>query len=333
MPPEPTSADLGFPVQYVPADASVKGYYSSQYGAMSANAAAERKALEIDWFVVHDTEGYWPSDRDYLQVGHDASARAVIAPDGTVAIMVPLDEIAWTGGSGISNARGVHYEVSGFAKYGYTHEQYKALAALIIHDSGRIPNAPQLRYVGRSGQRGIIAHSDIPNPRPTSHPEYCGAWGGQSCHGDPGSKFDWSKLEGLIQALSQTAPPPPPVEFFPQTGHSMHHSFLAFYQWLRSCQRQGVPGALLLAGYPETDEIVNVPLKAGDPPAAAMQLLERGTLIYEPGNTAPWDVHFAMHWQTVAAIIHALDNGLATPQDLGLKVITAADGTKGLAVL
>jgi N-acetyl-anhydromuramyl-L-alanine amidase AmpD len=305
---------------------------------MSANAAAERRALEIDWFVVHCTEGYWPSDRDYLQRGHDASARAVIAPDGTLALMVPLDEIAWTGGSGLVNARGVHYELSGFASHGFSHAQYVALAALLVDDYRRIDaarhgGAPPLRYVGRSGERGIIGHSDIPNPRPASHADYCGPWGGSACHHDPGPRFDWAKLEGLIQVRLAAAPAALAAEFFPQTGRTMQLGFREFYQWLRQCTRHGVSAELLLAGYPETDELAGVPLRPGEPPAAAMQILERAALIYEPRNSAPWDIHLAMHWQTVAAIIHALEQGFARPEDLNLRVIVTPDGEKGLAVM
>lgn len=205
----PTAADLGYPVQVVWADASVTGPYEG----VQPEWAAQRKRMGIRWQVVHDTEGWWPTDRDYLQRGNDASARAVIAPDGTVCIMAPLDEIAWTGGSSLYNALGAHYELSGFAHIGYSDAQYRALAALMVFDNRQMQPAPPLRYVGRSGANGIIAHADIPNPIPGVRCN--GQWGGASCHSDPGPKFDWTRLAGYINDIVQGAPVPTPGAAIP----------------------------------------------------------------------------------------------------------------------
>lgn len=328
---EPTAAALGAAVQIKYTDLD----YTEGHRALGA----------IRHHVVHDTQGWWPSDRDYLYNNDRASATWVIAPDGTLVYMVPLDYGPWTGGNGAYNEDGIHYELSGWEAYGYTHAQYQSLAAAIVWSDAQLPAAskPPIVYVGRTGAAGILAHSDIPNPNPPNPDpkQYCGPWGGRSCHTDPGPRFDWTKLVGLIAARQAavggtTAVPEETVRHFPETGHNMHLGFLSFYKWLAERPRGEAPAELLTSGYPLTDELgqadADLTLKPGDAPVAAVQILERATYLYEPANSAPWDVHYAKHWQSVGAIIAAIEAGRLEPSAVGLDVVTTADGRRALAV-
>lgn len=283
---EPTAADLGVPVKTVAADDSVKG----RYDPMPANAEATRAALNaIDWWIVHDTEGTYDTDVQYITKGHDASARAVIAPDGTVVLMVPLGEIAWTAGSSLYNLRGVNYEVSGFASKGYADAQYHSLAALMVWDYQHVTNPPPLQYMGRGGGRGTIGHQDIPNPTPPSDPDYCGPWGGHSCHADPGAKFDWPKLQREVDArLAAVNGQPPPADKLVIPGGFGFGFVFGFKSWVETIARARNPndmnaGALSVIGYPTEDEWAGVD-------GNSYQRCERGTLQYNPNNQPPFDI-------------------------------------------
>ena len=97
----------------------------------------------------------------------------------------------------------------------------------------------------------------------------------------------WRRLLGVIDhflAEPQPTPEPSDRRVVPETGAALIFGFKGFYERL---EQAGL--ALLVLGYPLADErpvqgIVGV---------QAAQRFERGWLVYEPANAAPWDVHLA----------------------------------------
>lgn len=173
----PTQADIGFPVRV---------HWAYDVGPV-------RQLNTVNTFVVHDTEGYMQYDEPVLANNDNniASTHALIAPDGELVFMVPLEKTAWTPGNDVVARRSVNVEISGFAKKGYTDAQYRSVAAFFnwcIAQGCPIPAT----YVGKSGTAGIIGHQDVPNPYVP------GKFGGASGHTDPGPLFDWLKLTEYI---------------------------------------------------------------------------------------------------------------------------------------
>jgi hypothetical protein len=182
----PTAEEIGYPVRLHTA----------------ADLGPPRALADIRWFIVHDTEGYFPGDEAVLTSAAPPveSAHALIGRDGTLVCMVPLDRTAWTPGNDAVAVASVNAELSGFATEPYTEEQYRSLAAFFRWCARQGCTVPAA-YVGRADADGgplpdapgIIGHRDVPDP---DHP---GQWGGVAHHTDPGPHFDWQRLIALIE--------------------------------------------------------------------------------------------------------------------------------------
>lgn len=254
----PTQADIGFPVQVV----------------WAADKGPWRPLQDVKWFVVHCTEGWWPSDRDYLAAATPpvASSHVVVAPDGTLAFEVPLDITAWTAGNDYVSRHSIQVEISGFASKGFTDAQYKSVARFFVWCKNQGVNVP-FEYVGKeniNGKPGLISHADVPNPNQP------GKWGGHSGHTDPGPLFSYEKLIAEMKTVLDPVPVNE-VRYFDSTQHYLAHGFRGF--WESYGER-----ALPTFGFPISEEFT-------DANGITVQWFERARFEHQPdiaGN--PWGV-------------------------------------------
>ncbi len=180
----PTQADIGFPTRT----------------HWAADVGPTRDLGNVQWFVVHDTEGFMAGDENILTSPAlpVESAHALIDTDGSLVFMVPLDTTAWTAGNDLVSEQAIQVELSGFAAAGFPDQQYHSLAAFFRWCRGQgMVNVPAT-YIGRRDADngplpdlpGIIGHQDVPDGM--------GGWGGSKHHTDPGAFFDFTKLVTLI---------------------------------------------------------------------------------------------------------------------------------------
>ena len=116
--------------------------------------------------------------------------------------MVREDDAAWTAGHREFNLRGLNFEFEILAGVPITDEMF-ANAADVMRPILQRLNIPLL-YIGRDhglGQRGIIGHSDVPDP---NNP---GRWGGAGNHTDPGEHWNWGRFIDLLNREQPTGPP------------------------------------------------------------------------------------------------------------------------------
>lgn len=134
----------------------------------------------IDRFFCNDL----PADADpYFATicGIAVSAHALVARDGTVTQYVPFTQRAWHAGKSAYCGRtacndfSVGIELEGTDELPYAHDQYLALANLIV--------ALRNRYASLRSA-AVVGHSDIASGRKT----------------DPGPAFDWDLLRRLLAA-------------------------------------------------------------------------------------------------------------------------------------
>jgi hypothetical protein len=109
-------------------------------------------------------------------------------------------------------------------------------------------------------------------------------------------------------------PSEPAVIFVPETGKSVGNGFKTFWQGL---DKLGDNYRLLILGLPVTNEFDMVfSDDAATGKKHTVQLFQRGGLVHEEGNPAPWDNHTLMAGQLMEAYHYAAANGLiaANPQ-------------------
>lgn len=178
----PTQNDIGFPVVI----------------NLTGRDGGPRDLSTVTWAVIHDGEGSNDSVVNTLSNNTEASAHAVVAGDGTLTYMVPIDRVAFHAGNLPVNRRAVGIEQEGFAdtnKWTYTDEQYRSVAAFIRWCNSQGCQIPAV-YVGQKDsdngpfpdESGIIGHSDV--PRDDGKPGFGGDFG----HTDPGSGYDFARL-------------------------------------------------------------------------------------------------------------------------------------------
>ena len=245
----PTAQDIGYPVTV----------------RTARDQGPARAISSISWFIVHDTEGNWPSDAQYLLAPGDktASAHAVIGPAGDLWYEVPLDVTAWTPGNDAVARKSVNVELSGFASKGYTDEQYHSLATFFrwcVRQGMIVP----AKYVGKEDVPGICGHQDVANPNVAGH------WGGAGGHADPGNLFSWDKLVRYINGAAT----PNDRRYFKETQHWLALGFLAFWD---------ANGGLPIFGMPISEEFTEN--------GKTVQYLERARFEINPAVTSnPWHV-------------------------------------------
>lgn len=246
----PTQDDIGYPVQVV----------------WAADKGPWRPLSDVKWFVIHSTEGYWPSDRDYLAAATPpvASAHVVVAPDGTLAYEVPLDITAWTAGNDFVSRHSIQVEISGFASKGFTDAQYTSTARFLVWCIKQGVSVP-MEYIGKeniNGKTGLMSHADVPNPNKP------GAWGGHSGHVDPGPKFSYDKLLAEMRAAMPNVLPSD-MRYFDTTQHYIGHGFKGYWE------SYGDAKAMELFGYPLSEEFT-------DDRGITVQWFERARFEYQP---------------------------------------------------
>lgn len=119
-------------------------------------------------------------------------------------------------------------------------------------------------------------------------------WSGKNCPSCIRAEGSWGWLLGEVERLLGRGQGP--ARTFPETGRSIQFGFRAFWERL---EQEGL--ALLVLGYPVTDELPGVPV---DGVPRTVQLFERGALIWEPEHQAPWDVHLTTVDQLVQVLKH-----------------------------
>jgi N-acetyl-anhydromuramyl-L-alanine amidase AmpD len=199
---------------------------------LAADVGPQRAMSDIQWFVVHDTEGHFAGDEAVLTSAAPPveSAHFILGKqEGQCVYSVPLDYTAWTPGNDAVAVASVNVEMSGFAdgrEGGYSDYQYRKIAEIFDWCVSKgMTNVPAV-YIGRvDGDGGplpdipgIIGHMDVPDGN--------GGWGGSSHHTDPGPTWDFSRMVAGIGG----AAPPSDVRTFPETGKSITGSFKGHWE-------------------------------------------------------------------------------------------------------
>lgn len=280
----PSAADLGLPANMV-----------RIHRAASIDTGPERELNSIVWDIVHDTEGTMTSDEPELTRADSkiASCHALIGPDGEAVLCVPLNLTAWTPGNDTYAEKSMNLEISGYQSKGYTDAQYKTYAAYhrwAVSKGAKI--APS--YIRRSGAAtGVLGHQDVPNPN------VWGAYGGVSGHTDPGPRFEWNKLLGLIKGGSVMPLDLPYGAFFDSAGAlnfpvngkniPVNFGFLEYFLTLgRNVPEEKTAdrifNAVRLFGLPVEPEHT-------DPDGHSRQKFERYKMAYNPKGLYGWELY------------------------------------------
>ncbi len=141
---------------------------------------------QINYIVIHDTEGYWDGVLKLVQdptyVSWNYSLRS---SDGHVAQHVKAKDVAWHAGNWYVNAKSIGLEHEGFAAQGtwYTEAMYRSSAKLVRYLAAkyRIP----------LDRAHIIGHDNVPGTIPSTV---------QGMHWDPGPYWDWAHYFDLLGA-------------------------------------------------------------------------------------------------------------------------------------
>jgi len=234
------------------------------------------------WLILHTTEGGFDASVGWLTNPASGVSAHFVVEGERVAQLVDLGDVAWAAGNYPVNQRGVNIELVGFARQNPPVDAltFQTGAALVRELAGLlgIPLVKRSREEVLAGLPGVIGHVDVPNPYDPSR------GGGASGHTDPGPFFPWDRFLALARGEEPQGTAPDPARYFPETGYAIQFGFRAFWERLEA---QGL--AFLVLGYPLSNEERVVV----DGQERTVQLFERGALIWEPENQAPWDVHLA----------------------------------------
>ncbi|ACZ43003.1 N-acetylmuramyl-L-alanine amidase, negative regulator of AmpC, AmpD [Thermobaculum terrenum ATCC BAA-798] len=174
----------GLACNYVPA---LYTQFSSDPGDYGNYDLANRPAdgLEIQYIVIHDTEGSYASALSTFTSQSYVSAHYLIrSSDGLVTQLVPTKDVAWQAGNWYVNIHSIGIEHEGFAVEGatwYTEQMYRSSARLVRYLAARF-HIPLDRA-------HILGHDDVPGPGP--------AYQGRM-HWDPGPYWDWAHYMALL---------------------------------------------------------------------------------------------------------------------------------------
>ncbi|KOG43713.1 N-acetylmuramoyl-L-alanine amidase [Streptomyces resistomycificus] len=143
------------------------------------------RSQDIDYIVVHDTEGAWEGVLDLVQdptyVSWNYSLRST---DGHIAQHVKAKDVAWHAGNWYVNARSVGLEHEGFLANPdawYTEAMYRSSARLVKYLAKK--------YDIPLDRQHIIGHDNVPGPTTATV-------GGM--HTDPGPYWDWRHYFALL---------------------------------------------------------------------------------------------------------------------------------------
>ncbi|MFC5666074.1 N-acetylmuramoyl-L-alanine amidase [Kitasatospora misakiensis] len=149
-------------------------------------SVANRSGSEIDYIVIHDTEGgYAGSLATFQNPATLASAHYLLrSSDGHVTQMVANKNVAWHAGNKTVNMRSVGIEHEGYALSGaswYSEQLYQSSATLTRYLADRF-GVPLDR-------EHIIGHDEVPGPIQSSV---------KGMHWDPGTFWDWNHYMDLV---------------------------------------------------------------------------------------------------------------------------------------
>ncbi|MBB5935340.1 N-acetylmuramoyl-L-alanine amidase [Streptomyces zagrosensis] len=157
---------------------------------------ADRPASQqIDYILVHDTEGYWDTAIKLVQDPEYVSWHYTLrASDGHIAQHVPTKDVGWHAGNWYVNAKSVGLEHEGFLTAPdawYTEAMYRSSARLVSYLARR--------YDIPLDRQHILGHDNIPGTVPSTI---------KGMHTDPGPYWDWAHYFQLLGApLTRTAGP------------------------------------------------------------------------------------------------------------------------------
>jgi hypothetical protein len=169
--------------------------------ASAANyTAASRTANDINWIVLHTTEGSIGGTRSWFKnPAAQASANYVIGFDGTIYQMVDDRNIAWHAGNWPYNQHAIGIEHERYGNNNVTPAEYQASAHLVqwlvsqYHVSLAFPSG--VAPANPANGSGIIGHIQVPDPANPAR------GGGADHHTDP-VNWDYNYY------LSLFTPPP-----------------------------------------------------------------------------------------------------------------------------
>jgi len=175
-------AQLG--CEWIPAPYEQYGEGSGDYG--NHDKANRPEDIEIDYIVIHDTEGSYDTTLRLVQDPTYVSWQYTLrSADGHIAQHVRPADVAWQAGNWSVNMRSIGLEHEGFAADGswYTESLYRSSAKLVRYLADRF-DVPLDRA-------HIIGHDNVPGTTPANVP---------GMHWDPGPYWDWSHYFDLLGA-------------------------------------------------------------------------------------------------------------------------------------
>jgi N-acetyl-anhydromuramyl-L-alanine amidase AmpD len=160
---------------------------ASNYGNYDL-ARREADGLDIQYIVIHDTEGSYSSAiKTFQDPLSFVSAHYVLrSSDGQVTQMVDNKNVAYQAGNYYVNMHSIGIEHEGIAIEGatwYTEQMYRASATLVRYLADK--------YGVPLDRAHIIGHDDVPGPTPFFQ---------TNMHWDPGPFWDWTHYMELLGA-------------------------------------------------------------------------------------------------------------------------------------
>jgi N-acetyl-anhydromuramyl-L-alanine amidase AmpD len=141
--------------------------------------------LQIDYIVIHDTEGSWDTALQLVQdptyLGWHYTVRS---SDGHIAAHMDPKDVGWHAGNWYVNMHSIGVEHEGFAAQGatwYTESLYESSAALVRHLAHE--------YDVPIDRSHIIGHDQVPGITPANV---------AGMHWDPGPFWDWEHYMALL---------------------------------------------------------------------------------------------------------------------------------------
>lgn len=141
---------------------------------------------QIEYIVIHDSEGYWHTLIDLAQNPEWVSWHySLRSSDGHIANHLDMKDVGWHAGNWFVNAKAIGLEHEGFAASGawYTEAMYRSSAKLVKYLAEKY-DVPLDRH-------HIIGHDNVQGITP----DYV-----RGMHWDPGPFWDWEHYFDLMDA-------------------------------------------------------------------------------------------------------------------------------------
>ncbi len=170
--------------EWIPAPYEQYGETDGDYG--NHDIADRPNDIDIDYIVIHDTEGSYETTLGLVQdptyVSWQYTLRSV---DGHIAQHVRPSDVAWQAGNWSVNMRSIGLEHEGYAADGswYTEALYRSSAKLVKYLANRFDIPLDRDH--------IIGHDNVPGIAPANIP---------GMHWDPGPYWDWAHYFDLMGA-------------------------------------------------------------------------------------------------------------------------------------